>query len=437
MKKVVSILAGVLACAFVARASDIWTLERSLDYAVTHNPDARIARQRIAAAQAGLEQAEAAFWPKLQIQSSYTRTDNPALAFGNVLNQRSYRPSLDLDNVPGVDNLNARGVITVPLYAGGQNAAGRQSAQANSDAARHESAAVRNALGFAVSRAFHTVRKTRQFIRAADAAVISLETNLTIAGRRLDAGTLLKSEVLDVEVRLAQTREDSVRARNGHDLAVRALCNLLGVEDGAIAVDDTAPVVSVPQSGDFSHRAELAAASDRERAAKAQLRGARGGYQPQISAFGSLDHNHGWVTGGHGDSYSTGVMMQWDLWDGFATRAKVREAGANLESSREEHRKLRLALALEVERAQLALKAAGERLVVSNKSVEHAAQSASLTRHRFEQGLALSSQLIDSETALLTTRVRRAEAEFDQHIAVAALRKALALPQLDSKPTAK
>jgi outer membrane protein len=65
--------------------------------------------------------------------------------------------------------------------------------------------------------------------------------------------------------------------------------------------------------------------------------------------------------------------------------------------------------------------------------VAQASESASLTRARFEQGVALSTQLIDSETALVAARVRRAEAEADQRIAVAALRKALALPQLDSK----
>ncbi|MCI0540774.1 MAG: TolC family protein, partial [Verrucomicrobiales bacterium] len=103
----------------------------------------------------------------------------------------------------------------------------------------------------------------------------------------------------------------------------------------------------------------------------------------------------------------------------------------------EEQRKLRLALDFEVEQARLDLKAADERLAVSSKTIEQAAESAKLTRGRFEQGLALSTQLIDSETALVAARVRRAEAESDQRIAVAALRKALALPQLDSQPTAK
>jgi outer membrane protein TolC len=356
------------------------------------------------------------------------------LAFGSILNQRSYSSSLNFNDVPGMDDLNAQGMITVPLYAGGRNVAGRQAAKATTEAAKQEGAAIRNELGFEVSRAFHTVLKTRQFILAAEAAVNSFETNLVVAGKRLEGGTLLKSDMLDIEVRLAQGREDLVRARNASTLAQRALRNLLGIEEGGFVVADTAPAVSAPDPGDFSQRPELAAARERERAAQAQVGGSKSGYLPRVSAFGSVDYDYGSVTGGQGQSYTAGVLAQWDLWDGFSTRAKVREANAKLESAREEQRKLRLALDLEVEQARLDLKAADERLAVSGKTVEQAEESAGLTRNRFEQGLALSTQLIDSESALVAARVRRAEAESDRRIAIAALRKALALPQLDSQP---
>jgi outer membrane protein TolC len=427
-------LPGVfLACSLAARAAEPWTLESCLDYALAHNPDARIAQQRIAAAQAGLEQANSTFWPRLQFQSSYTRTDNPMMVFGSILNQRSYSSALNFNEVPDLDDLNARGMVTVPLYVGGRNVAGRRAAKANTEAAKQDSGAVRNALSFEVARAFHTVLKTRQFIQSAEAAVSSFETNLDLARKRLDGGTLLKSDVLDIEVRLAQAREDLVRARNANTIARRALRNLLGVEDGEFLVADTAPLVSVPQAGDFSRRPELAGAREREAAALEQVHGSKSGYQPRISAFGSLDYDYGWVTGGEGKSYTAGVLAQWDLWDGFATRSKVREAKANLESAREEHRKLRLALDFELEQARLDLEAANQRLAVTEKTIEQAAESVGLTRNRFEQGLALSTQLVDAETALTAARVRRAEAESDQRIAVAALRKALALPQLDGR----
>ena len=352
--------------------------------------------------------------------------------FGSILNQRAYNPSLNFNDVPSVDDLNARGLVTVPLYAGGRNTATRKAAQANTEAARLDNAAVQNALGFEVSRAFHTVLKTRQFVLAAEAAVKSFEASLAVARKRLESGSLLKTGVLDIEVRLAQAREDLVRARNARALAVRALRNLLGIESGDFEVADTAPAITAPVAGDFSGRPELAAIRQREQAARQQARAAKSGYLPRVNAFGSLDYDYGWKYDNGGGSYTAGAMVQWDLFDGKLTRAKVREANSNLESVHEEERKLRLALDLEVEQARLDLKAANERLSVSEQAVAQAEESASLTRARFEQDLALSRDLMDAETALVAARVRRAEVEADRQIAIAALRKAFGLPQLDS-----
>jgi len=414
-----------------------WTLDACLQRTLTNNPNALLARNRIAAAQAGLDQANAAFWPRLQFQSSYTRTDNPMLVFGSILNQRAYSSTLDFNDVPDIDDLNARGIVTMPLYAGGRNKATRAAAKASTEAARQDDEAVRNALGFEVARAFLTVLKTREFIRAAEALVASYQTNVAIATKRLEVGTLLQTDVLDLQVRLAQAREDLVRARNANALGLRALRNLLGIEAGEFELADTAPNVEAPDSGDFSRRAELAAARQREHGAEEQVRGAKAGYRPRLSAFGSLDYDYGWKSENGAGSYTAGGLLQWDIWDGNLTRAKVREAQANLDSARQEQRKVRLALDLEVEQARLDLKAANERLAMTQQAVSQATESATLTRVRFEQGAALATQLMDAETALVGARVRRAEAEADQRIALAALRKAVGLPQLESNASSK
>ena len=248
---------------------------------------------------------------------------------------------------------------------------------------------------------------------------------------------VLKSGVLDIEVRLAQAREELVRARNANALAVRVLRNLLGIEGGDFEVADTAPAATAPDSGDFSGRPELAAARHREQAAQQQAHAAKGGYLPRVNAFGSADYDYGWTYNNGGGSYTAGALLQWDLWDGKMTRAKLAEANANVELAREEQRKLHLALDLEAEQARLDLKAANERLSVTDQVVAQTTESASLTRARFEQDLALSTQLIDAETALVAARVRRAEAEADRQIAIAAVRKALALPQLETQATSK
>jgi len=434
MKRRNLIWVGCALAGGVMLGAEPWTLERALEQALVHNPDTQLARYRIAAAQAGLEQANAAFWPRVQFQSSYTRTDNPMMVFGSILNQRVYSSSLDFNDVPDIDDLNARGLVTVPLYTGGRNKAGRAAAKANTEAAKLDGEAVRNTLGFEVARVFYAILKTREFIRAAEAGVTSYQTNLAIANKRLEAGTLLKTDVLDLQVRLAQAQEDLVRARNANALTLRALRNLLGMEPADFEVANTAPEAKAPESTDFSGRAEMAAARQRARAAEEQVRGAKGGYLPRLSAFGSLDYDYGWKYENGAGSYTAGGLLQWDIWDGNLTRAKVREARANLEASQEEERKVRLALGLEVEQARLELKAADERLAVTRQAVAQADESARLTRVRFEQGATLATQLMDAETALVVARMRRAEAEADRRVALGALRKAVGLPQLDSQP---
>jgi outer membrane protein TolC len=424
------VLGCSLAVACTAVGGEPWTLERALAQALAQNPDARIALHRVAAAQAGLAQANAAFWPRLQIESSYVRTDNPMRVFGSILNQRAFSDALDFNDVPDMDNLNAKGMVTMPLYSGGRNVANREAARASTEAARQDQQAVRNAVSFEVARAFHTVLKAREFIRAAEATVRAYETNVTIAQRRVESGTLLRTDRLDLEVRLAQAREDLVRARNALALATRVLRNLLGVEEGDLDVADRAPLVAAPELNDFSLRTELQAARLRTRAAEEQGRVVRSGYLPRVSAFGSLDYDYGWKYNQDGASYTAGVLAQWDIWDGHLTRAKALEARANLESAREDERRLRLAIDLEAEQARLDYRTASERLNVTQQSVDQAAESASQTRARFEQGLALPTQLMDAETALLGARVRRAEAEADARIAIAAWRKALGMPQL-------
>jgi outer membrane protein TolC len=423
-------LAFVMAFTLLVSAeAEPWTFERAIAHAMANNPGARVAHHRITAAQAALQQARAAFWPSVQFQSSYTRTDNPMQVFGAALNQRAFSPGLDFNNVPAADNLNVNGVAILPLYAGGRNTARRDAAQAGADAARFNAEAIRHQLGFEVARAFHTVLKTREFVRATRAAVESWEANLETAHRRLEGGALLRSEVLDIEVRLAQGREDFIRAENAAALAERALQMLLGIEHGEFVVAEESPRQEVPEARQSEERPEITAARLGAEAARAEVRGAQSGYRPRVSAFGSLDYDRGWEFRGSGRSYTAGVLLQWDIWDGRLTRAKVEGARAELETAREQERQTRLAIGFELEQARLALRDANARLAVTSRMVAHAEESAALTRNRFEQGLSLAAQLLDSENALVTARVRRAEAEADQQIAIAALRQALGWPQ--------
>jgi outer membrane protein TolC len=430
MRRILLSLA-ILAFPALLGAAEPLSLQNALAIAARENPDARIAAQRILAAQAGIDQANSAFWPKLQLQFSYLRTDNPMQVFGSILNQRSYSARLDFNDVPDMDNLNAKALLAMPLYTGGATRANRDAARADAVAAKWDAQAVRNALEFEVSRAYFTVQKGEQFIRASESALQAFEANLELARKRFEAGAALRTDVLDLEVKRAQALEDLTRSRNGHRIASRMLGNLLGLErEVAIAGPADLRVPVLPPG--ISERPEIRAATQREKSASERARAARSGYFPIISAFGSVDQDYGWRNDHGAGSYTAGILAQWNLWDGKLTRAKTRQAQAELETSREQARKTRLAAGLEVETARLELETAEARLAVTREAIAQAEESASLTRKRYEQGAGLSAQVIDAETALITARMRRIEAEADRNLAIAALRQSLGLPQMDS-----
>lgn len=422
-------LIGLTSVAAPAEARE-WTLSEALAHAATNSPDARIAEVRIRAAQARVQEAGSAYWPGLRLESSYIRTDNPVTVFGSVLNQRAFSPGLDFNHVPDVDNWNSRGVLTLPLYTGGQRRARQSMAGSALKASRREAEAVQNALSFEIVRTFHSAAKVREFVKAGEAAMHGFEAGLLTASNRLQAGTILRAELLDVSVRLAQAREETIRSRNAVQLANRAAATLLGLEETEFEIAATPSDIPEPGSGESGSRPELQAAQERLNAAQSGISAARGAGRPQIGAFGTLEQDRGWRLDGDGGSYTAGVRASWDIWDGRLTRARVAGATADRDAAEEQLRKIRLMIQLETEQARLNLKAARQRLTVAREAVNQAAESVALTRSRFEQGLAIATQLIDSETALTSARVRQAEAEADQRIAVAALRQALGLPQI-------
>jgi outer membrane protein TolC len=418
---------AALAVASTLPAAESLTLSQAIARALADSPDARIAASRIDASEAVLLQARAAFQPQVKVQTGYILTNQPVNVFGMALNQRSFSPSLDFNNVPDADNWMSGASLTLPLYAGGKNIAGRDAALAALNASQHGATAVNQVLAYEVTRTFLMIHKTKALIEAAQASVQSFESNLQLSGKRIAAGTALKTDALDLELRLAQAREDLSRTQNANTLTRQSLAMLLGIESGEVDASPSLPPLEAPPSSQIINRPEILMAESIAQAAAARIRQASSGWKPSVNAFGSAEHNRGGQFDGQGTNYTVGVMANWDIWDGHLTRGRVNQAEAELTAAQENVRRQRLAVTLEVQQARSSLSESIERLDVSAKSVQLAEESVKLTRERFESGLALAAQLIDAETALTAARVRRAEAETDHRVAVAALRRALGM----------
>ncbi|MBA4136838.1 MAG: TolC family protein [Opitutus sp.] len=412
-------------------AAQPWTAGEAVATALRNHPDAALAQARVAAADAMIEQANAAWLPQLSVSGRYTQTNSPMMAFGSILNQRAFNFSLDFNHPGRIDNLNATGTVGYNLYSGGRATAGKKAAQAGARAAAEDLRAAQHQLATEAIKALLNLRKAREAVATLEAGVQAFAAAAENARLRFDAGQVLKADLLSLEVQLAQTREQLTLARHGAALAERAFLFVLGQPPTAgeavelASHDPSLAAMQLAPTADSAVRPELASLRDRVAAAEKMVAVARSARRPTVNAFASYQYDQGWKLNRHADSWLAGVAIDLNVFDGGQTSGKIRQAEAELEQVQEMLRKAELGFALEAEQARLAHLSARERLEVSAQTVAQAEESAALSRARFEAGALLAADLIGVESRLLEARMRRTFAEADERIALAELHRAL------------
>ena len=309
------------------------SLDGCVGATLRNNPDLRAATERVQAATAAIKEAQSAYYPMLAGSTTYARTDNPPQAFMMMLNQRSVSMQSDFNNPSDTDNLALSLGVKYRLYDFGRRGLDNEMARRGSEVSRLVLRGLQNALIHQVARGYYTVLQAGAFVTVQEESVKSLEESLRVAKERVKAGGAVKTDVLNLEVQLAQAREDLIRARNGVKLSLAALNTAIGtnmVESANMPAKAELPGNKPPEAEDLSviqNRPELLAARRMAQIQQAALRKARRQYLPAINAFGSVDWNSA-VSTDFERSYFVGVAAEVDFFDGFRKSAAVSGAGA-------------------------------------------------------------------------------------------------------------
>lgn len=389
-----------------------WTLDHAIDHALEHNPDIQMAQAAIEAADSKVEQAKAAFRPQVNLESTYMQTNLPLNAFGSILNQGVFDFGLDFNNPGTVDNLNVTGSVQYTLLEGGARDAMLRASEASKSATVHQRDAMDQQIKFAVIRTWNQIIQATEHFKSQESNVNALTHSLEVARQQYEAGKFLKTEVLNLEVQLAQAKEALVNAQLAVDLAHQGLLNLMGSKDTSLLASINPEQENLFASIDFDNlqakeRSELLAAKAQEKSAADNLDAVRAGRMPKVNAFANYQYNKGYELDGEGDHWTAGVAMSYNFYGGGLTRNRIREAEALHRQAQNNLRKVELAIDLDQRSTRIAYTNALEAVAVTSKMVEQAEESANLYRKRFESGVILSSELIDVENRLTEARMRR------------------------------
>jgi len=128
--------------------------------------------------------------------------------------------------------------------------------------------------------------------------------------------------------------------------------------------------------------------------------------------------DHGWIAG---------VQLSWNLFDGFRTQGKIKEATANYERAGLELEDRTRLIELDVRTAFSNFIEAREVLESQKKVLEQAEEAVRLARARSEAGSGTQLDVLSSQTALTDARTTQVQALHDYDAARARLQRAVGM----------
>ena len=377
--------------------------------------------------------AHAEFYPKLGISEDYGVTNNPVRAFMFQLNQSQFNLAGDFNHPGTKDNFQTELLLQQNIYAGHRRQHEVHAAAAQRCSSIHNLAALQNQLVFHAAEAYYRLLQADALLDVRAEAVQQVQQHLNIVESRYRNETAVKSDVLSVEVRLAEVREALITARNSRELAWAILENVAG---STIARKPLPKSIAPAPWGDHvdelesaiaeaqTLRPEVAALACRRQAASEQIQIAEAGKRPTADALASYDVFTRDFTRGN-DSYFVGLIVSLNLFDGGRTCSDVEQAMARVRELRAREQRLLLDIELDVRQSHLNLLDARERLDVATQAIGQAGESLREIEVRYRSQAASITELIDSQVALSNARVRRANAAAELEIARASLQRAV------------
>lgn len=420
-------------------------LDDAIAVALANNPDSQMALARIEKARAMLDQTEAAFYPALSFYTEYLQGDAPSAYLFKTIDQRQLAPGTDFNDPGWFQNYETGVQGRINLFNGGKDMMNRRIAKRGVEISQLDRQVVANSLVAAVISSYFDYLSAADFVAIAENSLETVASQLKVMQVRYDAGGALKSDILSLEVRMAQAKEDVVRSKNRLRLSMAAFANVLGISpdsDFHIETGESAPV-DIPADYDaainlaLERRPELKKAREQLKQSRMAVDAAQSGYWPTLDLLGKYYHDDpSFDYDGDRQNWTVGAMLNWYFFTGFSTRSDSRIATAQIHEALAADRKTALGIRLDVKNAYLKMEEAEARLRVTEKSVDSAEESLILVKKQFEGGSATVTRYLEAELARNAARIRSTTAYFDREKAIADAGRAVGLWTASASPEA-
>jgi outer membrane protein TolC len=391
------------------------TLSDAITKALAESPNARVAAQQLAQAEARVGQAQAG--RRFQITFNSTASGSNA----DVI-----QPPPAHETFGTFQN-----TLTIPLPVGPKaNLAIRQSeAQLDSAQAQYESA--RLSLANQVTTAYYDLLRKQTVLQVAQETLALDQHQADDTAKRNRAGDVPELDVLRSQSSIASAQSQQIGAQNDVAVAQQALNSLIGQSLNAplniAAVPDNAsmsvPTLDEAQTQALAASPDIRSAQASRRAAQAALDLARRYGDPSLS-LQVIDTRSGDKTAfSREDTLEASVTVP--LSDGGLGHAQVREAQAGLAQAQSEVEIARQKVLTTVNAAYLTTQSTVRQIAAARSARDIAQTVYDKTVRGYQNGLFPLSDVFNAQSALTQAKIAETQAVYDAAVAVSSLNAAI------------
>ena len=406
-------------------------VRQCVEMALRQSAQALTAGEEVAAREAQVGQAKAAYRPRIKTQAGYSFSQGSGI---------------DIDVGPiigglfGLDDMGdtqtntfalTAGVEQV-LFSGGQIYHGIKASKFLAASEEWKRQATLDAIEFETKQAFYDTLLARALVGVAEESVTTFERHCADARQMLDVGLVSRFEVLRAETELGARKSDVESARGAAKIAMLNMVRVLALGQDAPplelvgTLEWTPPLESAEElTGEANlQRAELKALEEGIMAAKQNIKVKWGEYIPKAAASAQYQHIMGDAALAP-SGFTATVGVEWDFYAGGRRRHEVREAKAQLRSIEHQRADVQRLVELDVRQAYIRLQEAIAKIRTEKGTVSLGREGLRLAELRFQEGVGTQAETLDAELALTQARTTLAQALRNYAVATAALDKAV------------
>ena len=418
-----------LSFAFAAQAQEQrqLSLQEAIDLSLRNNKQIKLNAARIDEATASYKGAKENRLPEVSISGSYLRLNNPTVDLKLNMGGNKSDTGTSTSSSPEVHEvMYGMASASLPLFAGFKIQAGIESAKYLAQAARLDAEQNREEVIQNTIAAYSNLYKARQAVDLVKESLKGSQQRVADFSNLEKNGLMARNDLLKAQLQESNIELSLMDAENNVKIVTVNMNLMLGLPEETMLITENDAFSTLPsdvktlsdwETTALQSRKDISALAAREKAAHAGIKYAKSDFYPSVALTGGYVAAHipnfltitNAVNGGIGVSYKPS-----SLWK---NGSKVAEAKSRLLQVQINQSALDDQVRMQINQNYQNFLLSQRKIEVYNKAVTQAEENYRITKNKYDNSLATTTDLLDADVAQLQARLNYAYSKADATVA--------------------